>query len=44
MKAAVYYETGPPDVFRIEELPDPACAPDGVVLDVKAVSIGRECS
>ena len=39
MKAAVYYETGPPDVFRIEELPDPACAPDGLVLDVKAVSI-----
>ena len=39
MKAAVYYETGPPDVFRIEELPDPPCGPDGVVLDVKAVSI-----
>ena len=39
MKAAVYYETGPPDVFRIEELPGPACNPDGVVLNVKAVSI-----
>ncbi len=39
MKAAVYYETGPPDVFRIEELPDPPCGPDGLLLDVKAVSI-----
>ncbi len=39
MKAAVYYETGLPDVFRIEERPDPACQPDGVLIDVKAVSI-----
>jgi len=39
MKAAVYYETGPPSVFRYEEVPDPACAPDGVVIDVQAVSI-----
>ena len=23
MKAAVYYETGPPDVFRYEDVPDP---------------------
>jgi NADPH2:quinone reductase len=39
MKAAVYYETGPPSVFRYEDVPDPMCAPDGVVLDVEAVSI-----
>jgi len=39
MKAAVYYETGLPDVFRYEDVPDPACAPAGVVLDVKAISI-----
>jgi NADPH2:quinone reductase len=39
MKAAVYYETGPPDVFRYEEVDDPACTPDGVVVDVAAISI-----
>lgn len=39
MKAAVYYETGAPEVFRYEDVPDPVCAPDGVVIDVGAVSI-----
>jgi NADPH2:quinone reductase len=39
MKAAVYYETGKPDVFRYEEVPDPVCPPGGVVIDVEAVSI-----
>jgi NADPH:quinone reductase len=39
MKAAVYYETGPPEVLRYEEVPDPACFPGGVVLEVEAVSI-----
>ena len=39
MKAAVYYETGDPDVFRYEDVPDPACEPGGVVIDVKAISI-----
>ena len=39
MKAAVYYETGSPDVFRYEDVPDPQCHPRGVVVDVKAVSI-----
>ncbi len=39
MKAAVYYETGPPDVFRYEDVADPACPPDGVLIDVQAVSI-----
>ena len=39
MKAAVYYETGAPDVFRYEEVPDPVCQPGGVLIDVKAISI-----
>ena len=39
MKAAVYYETGPPEVFRYEEMADPPLSPDGVLIDVKAVSI-----
>ena len=25
MKAAAYYETGAPEVFRYEEVPDPVC-------------------
>ena len=39
MKAAVYYETGPPDVFRYEDVPDPFCGPGGVLIDVEAISI-----
>ncbi len=39
MKAAVYYETGGPDVFRYEEVPDPECHPQGVTIRVEAVSI-----
>jgi NADPH2:quinone reductase len=39
MKAAVYYETGTPDVFRYEEVPDPAVGPDDILIDVEAVSI-----
>ncbi|UCE87356.1 MAG: zinc-binding dehydrogenase [Deltaproteobacteria bacterium] len=39
MRAAVYYQTGAPDVFRYEEVPDPACAPDGVLVDVQAISV-----
>jgi NADPH2:quinone reductase len=39
MKAAVYYHTGPPDVFRYEDVPDPKCAPDGVVIEIEAISI-----
>jgi NADPH2:quinone reductase len=39
VKAAVYYETGGPEVFRYEELPDPPLHPRGVLIDVKAVSI-----
>jgi len=39
MKAAVYYENGGPEVLRYEDVPDPVCAPRGVVLDVKAIGI-----
>jgi len=39
MKAAVYYETGAPQVFRYETVADPECPPHGIVIDVKAVSI-----
>jgi NADPH:quinone reductase len=39
VKAAVYYETGGPEVFRYEELPDPVCHPRGLVVDVQAISI-----
>jgi NADPH2:quinone reductase len=39
VKAAVYYETGPPDVFRYEDVPDPVCPAGCVVIDVEAISI-----
>lgn len=39
MKAAVYYENGPPSVFRYEEVEDPICYPNGIVVRVQAVSI-----
>jgi NADPH:quinone reductase len=39
MKAAVYYETGGPEVFRYEELPDPVVRSSGVIIDVTAVGI-----
>lgn len=39
MKAAVYYETGAPEVFRYEDVPDPVVYPGGVVVRVEAVSI-----
>jgi NADPH2:quinone reductase len=39
MKAAVYYETGPPSVFRYEDVPDPVCGTGDVVVEVEAVSI-----
>ena len=41
MKAAVYYENGPPGVLRYEDLPDPTPAPDEVLLKVGAVSVNR---
>lgn len=39
MKAAVYYETGGPEVFRYEDVPDPECGPGMVLVDVRAISI-----
>jgi len=39
MKAAVYYENGPPSVFHYEDLPDPRAVRDQIVLRVQAVSI-----
>jgi len=39
MKAAVYYENGGPDVLRYEEVADPKCPADGVVIDVEVISL-----
>ena len=39
MKAAVYYETGGPDVFRYEDVPDPVVGDGEVLVQVEAVSI-----
>ncbi len=39
MKAAVYYGTGGPEVFRYEDVADPEVPDDGVLIDVAAVSI-----
>ncbi|QGG96151.1 quinone oxidoreductase family protein [Actinomarinicola tropica] len=39
MKAAVYYETGSPDVLRYEDVPDPVVHPKGVIVEVAAISI-----
>jgi NADPH2:quinone reductase len=39
MKAAVYDHTGGPEVFRYADMPDPVCSPDGVLIDVGAISI-----
>ena len=39
MKAAVYYETGAPGVFRYEDVPDPETQPQGITIRVEAVSI-----
>ncbi len=39
MKAAVYYETGAPDVFRYEDVPDPVVGRGDILIDVEAISI-----
>src|SRR5471032_1251225 len=39
MKAAVYYSNGGPEVFRFEEIADPACGPKQVLIRVEAISI-----
>ena len=39
VKAAVYYSTGPPDVFRYEDVPDPVVGESDLLVRVDAVSI-----
>jgi len=39
VKAAVYYETGGPEVFRYEEVADPVMGPGDVLIAVEAISI-----
>jgi NADPH:quinone reductase len=39
LKAAVYYETGTPSVFRYEDVPDPKVGPGDVLVEVEAISI-----
>jgi NADPH2:quinone reductase len=39
MKAAVYYENGPPSVLKYEDAPDPQPHPQAVIIRVEAVSI-----
>ena len=39
VKAAVYSETGAPDVLRYEDVPDPVCGPSDVLVAVEAISI-----
>ena len=39
MKAAVYHETGPPEVLRYEDVPDPQCHPKGILIKVEAIAI-----
>lgn len=39
MKAAVYYETGPPEVLLYEDVADPELRRGGVIVEVEAVSI-----
>src|SRR5690348_16024974 len=39
MKAAVYYETGSPDVFRYEDVPDPEPSAGEILVAIEAISI-----
>jgi NADPH2:quinone reductase len=39
MKAAVYYENGPPSVLKYEDVPDVQCFAGGILVRVEAVSI-----
>jgi NADPH:quinone reductase len=39
MKAAVYYQNGGPEVFRHEDVADPVCGPDEVLIRVEAISV-----
>jgi NADPH2:quinone reductase len=39
MKAAVYYETGGPEVLKYEEVADPVLRKGGILIDVAAIGI-----
>src|SRR5579859_5139308 len=39
MKAAVYYETGAPEVLRYEDVPDPVASPGSVLIEIGAISV-----
>lgn len=39
MRAAVYYETGSPSVFRYEDLPDPVAGVEEMLMKVEVISI-----
>jgi NADPH:quinone reductase-like Zn-dependent oxidoreductase len=39
MKAAVFYEQGPPEVLKYDDVADPLCGPDQIVIRVSAVSL-----
>ncbi len=39
MKAAVYYENGPPSVLKYEDVPDAQVYPGGILIRVEAISI-----
>jgi NADPH2:quinone reductase len=39
MKAAVFYETGGPEVLRYEDVPEPTLRPGGLLIDVAAVGV-----
>jgi NADPH:quinone reductase len=39
MKAAVFYETGGPDVFRYEDVADPVVRKGGLLIEVAAIGI-----
>jgi NADPH:quinone reductase len=39
MKAAVYYKNGGPEVLRYEDVPDPVCPANGLLVRVAAVSV-----
>lgn len=39
MRVAVYYENGGPEVFRFEEVADPICGRDDVLIKVEAASV-----
>jgi NADPH2:quinone reductase len=39
MKAAVYYETGAPEVLKYEDVAEPTLFADGLLIDVAAIAI-----